>query len=54
MSKPKVLIARQIFPEIVEKLRQHVDVSTNDAPVDWPRDELIARLQGHDGVFVAG
>ena len=53
MSKPKVLIARQVFPQIVEKLRQHVDVTTNDVPVDWSRDELIARLQGHDGVFVA-
>jgi glyoxylate/hydroxypyruvate/2-ketogluconate reductase len=53
MSKPKVLIARQVFPEIVDKLRLHVDVTTNDAPVDWPRDELIARLQGHDGLFVA-
>jgi glyoxylate/hydroxypyruvate/2-ketogluconate reductase len=53
MSRPKVLIARQIFPEIVDRLRQHVDVTTNDAPVDWPRDQLIARLQGHDGVFVA-
>ncbi len=53
MIRPKVLIARQIFPEIVERLRQHVDVTTNDAPVDWPRDELIARLQGHQGVFVA-
>jgi glyoxylate/hydroxypyruvate/2-ketogluconate reductase len=53
MSKPKVLIARQIFPEIVAKLRQHVDITINDAPIDWSRDELIARLQGHDGVFVA-
>ena len=53
MTQPKVLIARQIFPEIVDRLRQHFDVTTNDAPVDWPRDELIARLQGHQGVFVA-
>jgi glyoxylate/hydroxypyruvate/2-ketogluconate reductase len=53
MSRPKVLIARQIFPAIVEKLRQHADVTTNDAAVDWSRDELIARLQGHDGIFVA-
>ncbi len=53
MIRPKVLIARQIFPEIVERLREHFDVTTNDAPVDWPRDVLIARLQGHQGVFVA-
>ena len=53
MSRPRVLIARQIFPEIALRLRQHFDVSTNDESRDWPRDELIARLQGHDGVFVA-
>ncbi len=53
MKRPKVLIARQIFPEIVERLRQEFDVSTHDAPIDWTRDELIASLQGHDGVFVA-
>jgi glyoxylate/hydroxypyruvate/2-ketogluconate reductase len=53
MNRPKVLIARQIFPEIALRLHQHFDVSSNDAPLDWPRDELIARLQGHDGVFVA-
>jgi gluconate 2-dehydrogenase len=53
VKQPKVLIARQIFPEIVERLRQHFEVTTNDAPVDWPRDELSARLQDHQGVFVA-
>jgi glyoxylate/hydroxypyruvate/2-ketogluconate reductase len=53
MNRRKVLIARQIFAEIEQRLRQHFDVSTNDAPLDWTRDELIARLQGHDGVFVA-
>jgi glyoxylate/hydroxypyruvate/2-ketogluconate reductase len=51
--KPRVLVARQIFPEVLARLRQHFDVSTNDAPLDWPRDELLARLQGHQGVFVA-
>jgi glyoxylate/hydroxypyruvate/2-ketogluconate reductase len=51
--KPRVLVARQIFPEVLARLRQHFDVSTNDAPLDWPSDELLARLQGHQGVFVA-
>ena len=51
--KPRVLVARQIFPEVLARLRQHFDVIANDAPLDWPRDELIARLQGHQGVFVA-
>ncbi|HET9976111.1 MAG TPA: D-glycerate dehydrogenase [Burkholderiaceae bacterium] len=51
--KPRVLIARQVFPEIVERLRAHFEVEANDEPRDWPRDELIRRLQGHQGVFVA-
>jgi glyoxylate/hydroxypyruvate/2-ketogluconate reductase len=51
--KPRVLVARQVFAETVARLRGHFEVSTNDEPVDWPRDELIRRLQGHQGVFVA-
>jgi glyoxylate/hydroxypyruvate/2-ketogluconate reductase len=53
MDRPRVLIARQMFPEVAQRLRQHFDVSTNDEARDWPRDELISRLQGHDGVVVA-
>jgi gluconate 2-dehydrogenase len=51
--RPAVLIARQIFPEVVERLRAHFEVETNDQPVDWPREELMRRLQGKQGVFVA-
>jgi len=51
--KPRVLVARQIFPEVVERLRAHFEVEANDEPVDWPREELIRRLQGKQGVFVA-
>jgi len=50
---PRVLVARQIFPEVVERLRTRFEVETNDEPVDWPREELIRRLQGKRGVFVA-
>jgi gluconate 2-dehydrogenase len=51
--KPSILIARQIFPEVVERLRAHFGVETNNQPVDWPREELMRRLQGKQGVFVA-
>jgi gluconate 2-dehydrogenase len=50
---PRVLLARQVFPEVVERLRAHFEVETNDQPVDWPREELMRRLQGKQGVFVA-
>ncbi len=50
----KVVVARAIFPEVVAKLRQHVEVSVNEGGQDWSQDELMARLQGQQGVFIAG
>ena len=52
--RPAVLVARQVFPEITRRLAGYFDVEANEAPVDWPRDELIRRLQRKAGVFVAG
>ena len=52
--KPSVLICRRVFPEAVDRLREHFDLETNEADVVWSRDELIARLQGKAGVFVTG
>ena len=52
--RPAVLVARHVFPEITRRLAGYFDVEANEAPVDWPRDELIRRLQRKAGVFVAG
>ena len=52
-QRPAVLIARHIFPQIAERLRQHFDVEANDQAVDWSRDELMRRLQGKVGAFVS-
>ncbi len=51
---PAVLICRAVFPEIVERLRQHFDVETNDADLVWSQAELIQRLQGKVGAFLTG
>jgi gluconate 2-dehydrogenase len=48
-----VLVARQIFPAVIARLAEYFDVEANDEPVDWPQGELIRRLQGKAGVFVA-
>lgn len=52
--RPTILIARKIFPEVVERLRTvfEVDAHLSDEPLDEPA--LRARLQGKAGVFVAG
>ena len=53
MSRLSVLVARQIFPAVVARLAEHFDVEANDEPLDWPQAELIRRLQGKAGVFIA-
>ncbi|WP_310459945.1 D-glycerate dehydrogenase [Sphaerotilus sp.] len=52
MTRPTVLVTRRLFPSVVARLAAQFDVETNDADTLWTRDELIARLQGKQGVFV--
>ena len=52
--RPRILVARAVFPEVIEKLERHFDVVANTDDADWSRDELIARLQGCQGAFTTG
>ncbi|HEY2559915.1 MAG TPA: D-glycerate dehydrogenase [Caldimonas sp.] len=52
--RPSVLICRRVFADVVVRLREHFEVESNDGDDVWSRDEMIARLQGKDGVFVTG
>jgi gluconate 2-dehydrogenase len=52
--KPAVLVARAVFPEVVERLRQHFEVEDNPSDEVWPKGELIRRLQGKVGAFTTG
>ena len=54
MSRPKILLARAIFPEIVALLSQHFEVQTNVDDVLWTPAELANQLQGKDGIFTTG
>ncbi len=54
MSRPKILLARAIFPEIVALLSLHFEVQTNVGDVLWTPAELANQLQGKDGVFTTG
>jgi gluconate 2-dehydrogenase len=51
MSKPAVLVARAVFPEVLARLSEHFEVSDNQADATWTGDELAARLAGKQGVF---
>jgi gluconate 2-dehydrogenase len=54
MTRPQVLIARAVFPDVVARLREHFDVEDNPGDTLYKPDELIARLQGKQGVFTTG
>ncbi|HSI56635.1 MAG TPA: D-glycerate dehydrogenase [Ideonella sp.] len=53
-TRPRVLVARRIFPQVVERLREWLDVSAVEEAHALAQDALIERLQGCAGVFVAG
>lgn len=53
-QRPTILIARAVFPEVVERLRGHFEVETTPHGVVWSPAEFIERLQGKDGVLTSG
>jgi len=54
VSKPRILMARAVFPEVVAKLEQIAEVEINPDDRVWSQAELIERLQGKQGVFTTG
>ena len=50
----KVLVARGVFPAVVEALRTHFEVEGNPADQVWSQSQLIERLQGKAGVLTTG
>jgi gluconate 2-dehydrogenase len=54
MSKPRILVARAVFPETLAHLAQHFEVESNQGDDTWNRQELVARLQGKAGAFTTG
>jgi glyoxylate/hydroxypyruvate/2-ketogluconate reductase len=47
----KILVTREVFPEIVEMLRGRFDVEHNAEDRPWPPEELAQRLQGKSGAM---
>jgi lactate dehydrogenase-like 2-hydroxyacid dehydrogenase len=49
----KILVARPIFPDVIERLKQHFEVDWNNGDV-LSADELKRRLADKDGALTAG
>ncbi len=54
MEKPAILVARAIFPDVLEKLAQHFTVEANTDDKEWTPGELTQRLQGKVGALTTG
>jgi len=53
-SKPAILIARKVFPDIVDHLSAHFEVEMNDTDDVYSPAQLIERLQGKVGALTTG
>jgi len=54
MSKPKILVARAVFPEVLARLEQHFEVQANQNDEVWSRAQLAERLRDKAGAFTTG
>ncbi|HVL57027.1 MAG TPA: NAD(P)-dependent oxidoreductase, partial [Burkholderiaceae bacterium] len=52
MSKPRLLITRKVFPEVIELLAQHFELETNDDDDEWSAAELRRRAADKDALYV--
>lgn len=49
--KPRILVARAVFPDVVARLERHFEVESNQADQVFSVEELIRKLQDKDGLF---
>ncbi len=49
--KPKILVTRAVFPQVIDHLSQHFDVDSNQSDEAFSEAELTRRLQGKEGVY---
>ena len=54
MTKPKILVVRPIFPEVLARLAHHFEVASNQNNEAWSPAELAWRLAGQQGALTTG
>ena len=53
--KPKILVTRATFGEVIERLRERFEVEDNqENDITWSRDELARHLADKEGVLSTG
>ncbi|MBC7608154.1 MAG: D-glycerate dehydrogenase [Polaromonas sp.] len=54
MTKPKILVARAVFAEVIARLEQHFEVESNQADETWTKAQLTEKLRNKQGAFTTG
>lgn len=54
VDRPRVLVARAVFPETLERLAPHFELRTNQDDEVWSKARLSEQLQGCVGAFTTG
>ncbi|WP_375576400.1 2-hydroxyacid dehydrogenase [Paracidovorax oryzae] len=54
MTRPRILVARAIFPDVVDRLARYFDVEANPEDAIWSPEELARRLADKDGALTTG
>lgn len=53
-ARPRILVARAVFPQVLARLQAHFDVDANQDDQILGRAELVRRLADKDGVLTTG
>ena len=54
MNKPRILVTRAVFPEVIARLGQHFTVEHNQADEAWSKQQLADKLHDKVGAFTTG
>jgi glyoxylate/hydroxypyruvate/2-ketogluconate reductase len=54
MSKPRILVTRAVFPEVIARLEQYFEVEHNQADEAWSKQQLADKLRDKVGAFTTG
>jgi gluconate 2-dehydrogenase len=54
MTKPHILVARAVFPEVIARLEQHFMVESNQTDEVWSKAQFIDKLRDKVGAFTTG
>ena len=54
MSKPQIVVTRHVYPEVLDHLAPHFNITDNQADKSYSLDEWIALLSQQDGALTMG